>query len=703
MQWNRFPLVRLLLPFVTGIGCAIVFPYYHPFLLLLPILFLLLSLFFAFYSPLYDSYQNRSFFGFAIMLICFSLAYAITALKSERYAPDHYTHFIHDDPQTILLRIIEPPAEKTKSIKTLVEVVQLNDSTGTVSTRGKALLYLEKDSLAKALRYGDLLLAHTHFQEIEGPKNPYVFNYKSYLLHRQVYRRLYLKKTDWQVIARHRGSPWLSKAIRLRTHLLKQLAALGMEAQEQAVMGALLLGYREALDKELMQAYSGAGVIHVLAVSGLHVGIIYLLLSFSFAFLNRLPHGRLMKVLLVILALWGYATITGLSPSVVRAATMFSFVAAGRLLKRPTNIYNTITASAFLLLLINPYLLVAAGFQLSYLAVLAIVWLQPMLYKLWQPTNSILDKTWAITTVSLAAQIGTFPLSLFYFHQFPTLFLFANLLVIPLVTILIYFGMALLLISLLVKPPLFMVLALQWLLKAMNHSVTFIENVEGSVIKGIYLSLQQFWLLYLALFLLLLYFSRKKKYVLIPALVLLLLLLSTEAFERFRQNRQRMMLVYDVPRSTAVDFIEGDQYTFIADRTLLKDQGQQAFHIQPNRQACNTSERASFSLDSLPGYRTEALRLSAPFVQFGTKRIAWLYEELPDYKGSPLKVDYVLLSQNPRISIGQISQYYDFGLLIIDSSNRSWNTKRWIKESKELSINYHDVNSQGAFILNLKF
>ena len=210
-----------------------------------------------------------------------------------------------------------------------------------------------------------------------------------------------------------------------------------------------MLGQRQDISKEIYNSYTQAGAIHILAVSGLHVGIILLLLNFIFKPLIYFKNGNYIKLIVIVLILWSYAVIAGLSASVVRAVTMFTAVAIGMHLKRPTNVYNTLTISAFFLLLFKPMFLFDVGFQLSYLAVLAIVIIQPMLEKLWKPKFKLIDFFWKIFTVTIAAQFGIIPVSLYYFHQFPGLFFLSNLVIIPCLGFILGFGILIIILGLL--------------------------------------------------------------------------------------------------------------------------------------------------------------------------------------------------------------------------------------------------------------
>ena len=310
--------------------------------------------------------------------------------------------------------------------------------------------------------------------------------------------------------------------------------------------------------------YSSSGAMHVLAVSGLHVGIIYLLLNSLFLFFEKFKYGKYLKAVFLILSLWAYALLTGLSPSVLRAATMFSFIIIGSALKRQTNIYNTLAASAFVLLLYNPYILLQVGFQLSYAAVLGIVYLQPKLYKLIYTKHWLLDKIWAITTVSIAAQLATFPLDIYYFHQFPNYFLLSNLFVIPLATFIIGGGVLLFVTSVIPFFPGSLAWVVNKILMLLNFSVQWVENLPYSLSLGISITVLETIIVYTIIILFFSSIIKWKPRLLQLSLALVIFFMILQIKEQYRTGKQQYFIVYDVPKERAIDFVDGNKNYFIA-------------------------------------------------------------------------------------------------------------------------------------------
>lgn len=351
---------------------------------------------------------------------------------------------------------------------------------GNQKTQGKLLLNIRKDSSQKILNVDDKLIVKTYFQLINEPKNPYQFDYKSYLEKQNIYRQITISKKDLYMIENQETS-FRGMAHKFRKRINESLIKQGFGGDELAIINALLLGQRQEMSKEILENYSKAGAIHILAVSGLHVGIILLIITLFLKPLDYLKRGKNLKLIIILILLWTFAFIAGMSASVVRAVTMFTALSIGLAVNRKNSLYKNLIISVFFLLLFNPYYLFEVGFQLSYLAVFFIVWLQPIISSIWKPTFKPLNYFWQLFTVSVAAQIGVLPLSLYYFHQFPGLFFIANLLIIPVLGIILGLGIAIILLSLISLLPIALSNFYQRLIDTMNQLIAWIANQESFV------------------------------------------------------------------------------------------------------------------------------------------------------------------------------------------------------------------------------
>jgi len=434
---------------------------------------------------------------FAFVAACTTLllgTYVSTRAKLYTQS-SHFSHIEQIDSTVFRFKIIEVLKTTAFSERYFAEVTQIDNK----STTGKILLSKNlKDSLP-SLEIDDEILVCTPIKKIIPPLNPHQFNYKNYLEKLGVYHQLKLAKDNY-IITENTSTTLSGSAAKIRIYIMNQLATEGFDAEELSVMYALLLGERSSISPETYTSYKNAGAVHILAVSGLHIGVLLLLIQLLLKPLYYVRDGKTLTLILTILLLWGYAFIAGLSPSIIRACTMFSFVAYALHLNRPSNTYNILSLSIlFILLFINPLLLFQVGFQMSYAAVFAIVWIYPLLQKFWQPSHFIMRYFWQLLSVSIAAQVGVLPISLFYFHQFPTLFFISNLLVIPALGFILGFGILTILLSLINQLPTLLVQFFNELLSYMNLIVHWVGNQEAFIIKAISFDAVQLILSYFVL------------------------------------------------------------------------------------------------------------------------------------------------------------------------------------------------------------
>jgi len=703
--WKRAPLLRLLPPFVAGILLAAYLPVSIPipFLICLILLGILAGV--TFFRNLHDKYALRWVHGGAVYLLLIAFGYLLCIGHVAHYDKGHILH--HLDAGMLEAEVVNAPQEKERSVKTIVEVRQLSSKEAAAQVQGKVLLYLEKDERALKLQHGDKFLFQSKLNFIVPPQNPGEFDYRQYLSFHQIYVQSYAKSTQWHFA--ESLPPTLSIyrwAHQLRSDLLDIFRDAGIEGDEMAVVSALVLGYKNDLDDELRRAYASAGAMHVLAVSGLHVGIIYLVLAQLLSFLDRFRHGPIIRAVLVLLALWLYALITGLSPSVIRAATMFSFVIISKASKRNSNIYNTLAASAILLLLINPFLIMEVGFQLSYLAVLGIVFIQPPLYELIKVDNWLLDKVWGITAVSIAAQIATFPLGLLYFHQFPNYFLISNLVVIPAATVVIYTGILVLISSPFAWLQDLLALGLNYFVKALNAAILFIEKMPYSISEGISFSIAETWFIYFLIGLLLIYLSLRRIRLLKLGLVCCCLFMVWQVISKIERKNQRMLVVYNVKNTSAVDFVNGQNSLFIAESELLNDPQKMLFHIKHNWWDLGLDQAKALDRSLLPKVPQKnsaaTIHGTGNFVDFCDKTIAYVDSSFCGMSAdSPIQVDFAIITGNNRCPLKDMTQLIAAETWIVDSSTPRWMVKRWEEEAGDLDLSFYSVRERGAFIAKL--
>jgi competence protein ComEC len=453
------------------------------------------------------------------------------------------------------------------------------------------------------------------------------------------------------------------------------------------------LGVKDDLDPEVRDAYAASGAMHVLAVSGLHVGIFYWLILVLAKPFQKGPASKWIIAIISLLVLWSYALVTGLSPSVMRAVTMFSFFSLARAWNQKTNVYNVVAASAFCLLLYNPHLIMSVGFQLSYMAVIGIVTLQPRLYRLWEPEKLVWDHVWKISTVAIAAQLATFPLGIFYFNQFPNYFLLSNIVVIPGAFMVLVGGILLLGVSFSSLVAGFFGEMLGWIIKAINAMIFGIESLPFSHVENIYIDSFQCILIIGIVAMIFLFFEYKNSFYLISTAAAVVTLSLSMWIHYSRVVARPTVTIYNIPGHTAIDFAEYGKVQFIADNELMGDVSSADYFIRPNR--CRQGIQKALISDSLHR-EFEGCTIFA-WQNRTILRIHSTAFRIPN----ELKVDYVIVSNDAVQNLGSVVDHLQTKEIILDSSNSFYRTKTMMAESENLSVPVYSVRHQGAFTIKI--
>ncbi|WP_276497461.1 ComEC/Rec2 family competence protein [Pontibacter litorisediminis] len=699
LRWAPYPFVRITLSFIAGIGL-----YFGVGRQLGQGLWLLAFFFAAFVAVALLARKYKSTFatdaaGILGLLTFVALGYTTTHQRIDLNQPHHIAH-LAVAPSHYKGVVNDYVLQKPGYQSTVLEVEQVKVNGNWQPATGKVQLSVPHDSeRAYEASYGDMLLIKGAPQEVGPPLNPNQFDYKVYLANKHIHHRHYLQPQQYQKIASNPPNSILYYSIMLRRQLDEVLRERVGERREYAIASALILGVKDELDNSIRQAYADTGTMHVLAVSGLHVGLIYGVLMFLLARLTTTHRQGWLGAILLLLMLWLYALVTGLSPSVLRAVLMFSLVTVGMALRRRTVVYNTIAFAALVLLYFNPFNLLEVGFQLSFLAVLGIVYLQPRFYKLLEVDNWLLDKVWALFTVALAAQLATFPLGLYYFHQFPVYFWLANILVVPAATLVLWSGVAALAFSWVPGLSGLLFQVHFWLICFMNEFNLWLQRWPQSILTGIDISVVQTWLLYFLLIVFILFLALRKLRYLGIAVGVAAILSGQELWEEAQQRQQRQLVVYSVRGGTGIGLVQGQQALLMADSALLQNPQNYSFNVQPHLWQLGVEEpqQVLFASAAAP---TLMLPDSNQLLVWQGQR--WLILSRPPklQPKADFAVDYLLLRQNVRLKPEQL-QAYTFEKLILDGSNALWYRQRLRQQLDTLGISYHDVADAGAFVVEV--
>lgn len=692
----RIPLLRLVILFIAGIVLCSYYPANLPITVsggcLVIVLLILLLLRKA--ALWHRSAFLHGVFGTSVLLAFAMAGYVLAATHIEQFHHDHFQRVTTGQPQWTVVRIINEPQWRTRSIKIEVEIESIQNHTEWEIRCGKALLYAQPDS-SLSLAYGMRMLVKTSWQDIPEPRNPNEFNYKRYLFHHHIYQQGYIPAGSLSVLEQEAGNPLFALAHRLRNYLLSLVREHGITGDEYAVCAALLLGQKDQLDPALIRAYSSAGAMHVLAVSGLHVGIIYLVVHSLLKWMDRDNRFRFLQVGLTIVVIWGYALLTGLSPSVIRAATMFTFVSVGTTFHQYTSVYNTLAVSAFVILLVEPFMIMQVGMQLSYLAVLGIVYLQPKLNRLWHPRTLLLTKAWEITCVSMAAQIATAPLALLYFHQFPTYFLVSNLIVIPAAFLVLFLGIGLFATAGIEPVNRVLAAALHKTVWLLNQAVKQVDQLPASIVGGIDIGTSETWLLYGCLVGFLGWLAYRRSSWLIGSSIGVLVMLTLQVAELAEQRSQSVITFYHVNRHSAVSWIQGDQAYWLADSVLQHDLDKQLFHIRHHWWHRGILTPVVLS-DSL---QTAHLVKHHGHIVFHGKHLYWLNGDEP-LPALSQQLDWLVVSNDQYIPKKWITERH-VGQVIIDGSNSYRHAQRLVRFLQQHRIPVVNLKESSGFSIDL--
>ena len=697
-------MARILFPFMGGILLAPLLPARIGIWLMILIGLLLSFTLWLFAFKKQHSYKTRWISGFFLSMLFLILGIIGFWYSSPLNRQNHYTKF--DSNAAYLIEIESSFSETAKTFKStgrLKAVFTEKDSTWQVAS-GKILLYFQKQEQFP-LQFRDKIICTSQLSLVQGAQNPYAFDYGKYMQRKGIFHQAFIKENDWKRIDSTANFSLHFLAIQLRTKLLEILNSLEFDSDNRALAAALLIGYDEYLDDNLRARFSGSGAMHILCVSGLHVGIIFMLSNFILGFLGKIRFGTELKTILILMIIWFYALITGLSPSVMRAATMFSFMIIGKLFNRKGNTYNSLAASALLLLLIDPNLVYNIGFQLSYGAVFAILYIQPKLFKLLYFKNTVLSKIWALMCVSIAAQMGTFPLAVYYFHQFPNYFLLTNLWVIPVAFAVVTGGVIVLLIGLMgLSSSILGTIAaalLNYSLIGLNKGVEIINQLPYAVSEHLALSKPEVFLFYILLFSISTLILYKKRMWFAPILLSTFLLQMSFILTKENNLKSDSWIVYKTNGLSAMDFISNRQSILYGDSVFVNDPEKQKFILAENHIKSGVKEW--ITLENHQANNSSLLEFRENIILFQSLRVLYLdkAEKKLSFK-KPLIIDYVVIAKDARVNLEELNKKYSFSSLIFDSSNHWWKIKQLKREAEALGIPYWDVNEKGAFVFKLK-
>jgi len=675
MKILKFPLARIAIWFILGVLAAFYTEPSPKFSLLFCGTSLIIFEIAYYFSK--KDFLQKIYFGIAAYLVFFSIGVSTQAIHNERFFKNHYSHKIDQDDHHVEVALHEKLRSNASNERYIAEVCSIDTS----NAKGKILLSISKEGLKQDFTIGSRLYVYGTISEPRAPSNPNQFDYRKYLANKSIYGQLYANVSDIKVSQKIDKNIWYY-ASEFRNTIIKNLKSSGFKNEELNVVIALILGQQQDISPELLKDYQLAGAVHILSVSGLHVGCIMIFIGFLLGGLPKTRWGNFIKIAILLSFLWAFAIIAGFSPSVTRSVVMFSFVAVGKYARRKTNIFHTLIVSMLFILLFEPSFIFDIGFQLSYCALFFIVWMQPLFSSVWLPKTWILKYFWDILTVSFAAQIGTFPLSTYYFHQFPGLFFITNLLVLPLLGFILALGVFVLVWAFFDIVPTFLAKSLEWSISLLNKIINWVASFESFIFQDISFSWQMLVACYVLVLAFVLWVKQPNFQRLSFALSSLILLQLAYFGNKYFNQSQEELIVFNSKRNTILAERNGENIVVYTNGNL--SEANLNFIIRPYLVG-------NFSHIS----KIERIQNLAYF----NKNRILIVDSLGVFpKG--LDSDIVIMTQSPKINLERILQESRPKMIVADASNYRTDTQRWKATCEKEKIPFHATVEKGFYSLS---
>jgi len=677
MKVLQFPLARITISFLAGI-LAVYYFQPNP----KQVFYFLSIVFCAFVLAYFISKKSNSnpfYFGLATHFLAIAIGASTQIIHTNSFQKNNYTHSpsVFGKPHLVSLTIREKLRSSVYNDRYIVLVKKIDDSIKT----GRILLNVRKDSLNKPLEIGTHLQINGNLYKSGPAKNPNQFDYGRYLEGKQIYAQMYADVSDLKVSSIIERDVWYYTS-KLRTKIIRNLEKINFNKDELNVAIALILGQQQDISPEIIKDYQFAGAVHILSVSGLHIGFILLFVTFLLKPFPNTKRGSFIKLIIILVSLSSFGLIAGLAPSVLRSVTMFSFVAIGMFLRRSTNIFHTLLVSMLLILLVQPSFLFDVGFQLSYLALFFILWLQPLLAQLWKPKNSIVNYFWEILTVSFAAQIGTLPLSIYYFHQFPGLFFLTNMVIIPFLSVIMGLGVLVMILAAFDWIPVFLAKSLEWCIFILNKIINSIASLEQFIFRDIPFNWKLMLSLYLLVIAMIVWFKKPSFNRLAFALVAVIGFQISYFTTHWTIQNQKELIVFNTKSNTLIAERNGESVTLYVNDNLIKSSSENI--------VLSSYLMGNFS------HLTSNKKLQN-LLYFNGNRILIL-DSLGIYPIA-FHPEIVVITQSPKINFERFLQTAKPKMVVADASNYRTIQKLWEATCLKEKIPFHSTGEKGFYRL----
>ena len=678
MKVLDFPLVRITISFIIGI---LISYYWQPAISIA--LFVLILSIIALAGIYFLPQKNKKLsiiFGICINLISLGMGIMSLLLNTDSLQKSNYTHFNKafekDHLMSFTLR------KKLKGNDYNDRYIAVLNNIEDEKYTGRIIVNIEKDSTKNSLIIGNIILAKTTLQNVSAPKNPNQFDYGRYLANKQIYAQIYISKSEIKVSQTIRKDIWYYAA-RLNSRIIHNLEAAHFNKTEMNVAMALILGQQQEISSDIIQDYQYSGATHVLSVSGLHVGFIMLFILFVLKPISNNRKGSFIKLVAILLSLALFGIVSGLSPPVLRSVVMFSFLAIGNHLRRGSNIYHNLLVSVLLILLFEPYFLFDVGFQLSYIALFSILWIQPLFKEVWKPKNKIALYIWEALSVSFAAQIGTFPICLYYFHQFPGLFFVTNILILPVLSFIMIAGIIVMIISAFGSCPIFIIKIFEKSIYLLDLIIHFVASFESFVIRNIGFNFSYLLAFYLVTIAAVFWLKKPSFFKLVFLLISILMVQLSFIITKNQTENQQELIVYNQKKKTIISERKGKNIQLFTNDNSFKKES--------NNNITTAYLTGNFGV-------LKSINKLENTLFFNDRKILLIDSSSVYPKNA--QPDILILTQSPKLNLDRLIIDLNPKQIICDASNSYSIQKYWKTSCRKKKIPFHATAEKGFYKLN---
>lgn len=679
--WERAPFFRLLLPLIGGI---ILYPSNPPNPYNSPEgenIVLYGALFFALSYIITVFIKKKNAFLNSLQFICLNMVLAACGwiLCYYQDVRNNAQWFGNIKADAYAARITDEPVEKDKTWKLELAVVNAINDKQTQTTTGNAFAYVYKDENQFPFHEGDTILLPANWQPIKSAGNPFEFDYAKYCSRNNLFYQQFIALDD--VMLYNNGSPDDITWIR-RTHkwCMAQLEHYIEDIPTLGLIQAILIGDEANMDPEIRQAYSETGIIHIVAISGSHVTIFFVLITFLLGWIKHKKYHWL-KYIIALPLVWAYVLMAGAPPSAIRAAIMFSILAIGFALQKTPNSLNQLLATAFILLCVQPMWLYAVGFQLSFLAVLSLILFYRPVYQLYPATNIITKTLWGTIAASLSAEILVAPLVIYYFHLFPAMFLLANVAAYFFMGIILLLGMLIVACSSFVSVAGFLAGITVSVVGIFNKLVFLFQELNPVSFRFLDIKSYELVLILLMIAGFAVYFLHKKKTALFTGLTTACLLMLSFCVDEWQVLRQKKLVVYNIGRTNHIELIEGKYHTVIHTDTSVSNK-KKGYVLKPAHTGWHAWKNKEKALPEI--------------FKIGNETVLILNQ--PGSTTSRFPVDYVVINYPAKPTESeQIQTVFTPKKIIIGNISRRA-AEKWALLSGNNHMTIHTTALDGAFI-----